>query len=85
MKLVEVVEGECKIIEPSPIQKKSQHWGVTLGCISVFISMAGATFTFPFMQSQRDSLGINHLNYYCNNSYYIELSIISISNFNFRM
>jgi len=69
MKLVEVVEGECKIIEPPPIKKKSQHWGVTLGCISVFISMAGATFTFPFMQSQRDSLGIKHKNYYHYNSY----------------
>ena len=69
MKLVEVVEGECKIIEPPTINKKSQHWGVTLGCISVFISMAGATFTFPFMQSQRDSLGIKHKNYYHYNSF----------------
>ena len=39
------------------------NWGVTLGSISVFISLLGASMTFPFLQAQRDSLGCDALCY----------------------
>ena len=72
MNLVEVVKGEATIVgadeQPAdandsdsgtrPSESKGRsHYGVTLGCLSVFVSMVGASFTFPFLQSQRDSLG----------------------------
>ena len=39
------------------------RWGVTIGCVSVFISMVGASFTFPFLQTQRDRLGCDAMCY----------------------
>ena len=34
-----------------------------LGALSVFVSMLGASLTFPFLQAQRDSLGCDALCY----------------------
>lgn len=39
------------------------NWGVTLGSISVFISLLGGSMTIPFLQSQRDSLSCDALCY----------------------
>lgn len=60
----EVLQTESPQLSPPPpsVQsseplKKRTHSGIMLGCLSVFVSMVGASFTFPFLQSQRDSLG----------------------------
>jgi len=39
------------------------HNGLLLGSCSIFLSMLGASLTFPFLQSQRDSLGCDALCY----------------------
>ena len=47
-------------LEPPPTH---HHWGITLGSLSVFISILGAACTFPFLQSQRDILKCDALCY----------------------
>jgi MFS family permease len=42
---------------------KATNWGVTLGSISVFVSLLGGSMTIPFLQSQRDSLSCDALCY----------------------
>lgn len=66
----EVLQTESPQLSPPPpsVQsseplKKRTHSGIMLGCLSVFVSMVGASFTFPFLQSQRDSLGCDALCY----------------------
>ena len=44
-------------------KRAEPNWGVTLGSISVFISLLGASMTIPFLQAQRDSLECDALCY----------------------
>lgn len=44
-------------------RSNATNWGVTLGSISVFVSLLGASMTFPFLQSQRDLLSCDALCY----------------------
>lgn len=46
-----------------PPSHPHHHWGITLGSLSVFISILGAACTFPFLQSQRDILKCDALCY----------------------
>lgn len=50
--------GKESSFEKSSADKSSKfHIGLFLGTVLVFLSMMGASFTFPFLQSKRDSVG----------------------------
>ena len=55
------------------------HLGFIVGSLSVFVSMLGASITFPFLQSQRDLLGCDALCYGSLQSVRSALSLIGSS------
>jgi len=57
------IDASYSTAEQSSSKAKAQHYGILLGSLAVFISVVAAALTFPFLQSQRDSLGCDALCY----------------------